>query len=344
MAAPLSYDGLTLIMCGHTAFQLCWSAQRLKVFDLLSPAGGLTDESLRLSIALHERPFSILLTGLLALRLVERRADGKLHNAEIVDQFLVRSTPENWVDALAWQGHIVYPGEQDLLSSLVNNTNVGLHRFPAPGDHLYARLANDPALEKIFQDAMVSLSSSTPRFFATAQPFVGRRRLVDLGGGDGSNAIAAVRAHPGLAATVFDQPTVCARARARIASAGFSDRVDTYPGDLFTTAFPSGYDAALMAHLATIWSPENNVRLMRRVYQALPSGGLLAVYGMFGNDDGTGPMSAALGSPYFLSIATGEGMLHPISAVVGMLQVAGFASISRQALERDHWFICGTRP
>lgn len=340
----LDFEAMMLICCGHTAFQLVWSAQRLGLFEAVAAQPGIAPAALQRELGLADRPFRIVLTGMIALRLALRTPEGGLRLARLAREMLVRGSPGNWIDALGWQGCIVYPGEQDLLRSLREDRNAGLERFPAPGEHLYARLANDPELERVFHAAMSALSSSAGRILAAARPFAGCRHLVDVGGGDGTNAISAATTHPGLRITVFDQPTVCARAGQRAAAAGLGARIATHPGDLFTTPFPAGIDAALMAHLVTIWSRERNLELMGRIRAALPPGGRFAVYGMMGVDDLSGPMSTALGSPYFLSIATGEGMMYTVGEVAAMVVEAGFSGIERHPLERDHWLITATRP
>ena len=61
--------------------------------------------------------------------------------------------------------------------------------------------------------------------------FAAHRRLLDVGGGTGSWSIAAVRAHPGSAATVVELPVVAAVAKTRVAEAGLGDRIEVVTGD-----------------------------------------------------------------------------------------------------------------
>lgn len=342
MNDELDFESLVLIMGGHTAFQLCWSGVQLGIFDQLAASPGMSREVLAKASGLEPRPFRILLTGLLAMKMILRDGDG-LRNAEMVNQLLVRSTPHNWVEVLGWQNYIVYPGEVDFLESLKQNRNVGLRQFPGDEDNLYARLTHDKFLEKVFQDSMASLSLSANAIMVENVDFSGIRHLVDGGGGNATNLMAVARANPHLSCTVFDSASVCEIAKANIERNGLSDRIGTHPGDLFSTPFPSGIDGVLLAHMLTIWSPEKNIQLLKRVYDALPDGGQVIIFNMMGHDDETGPMTTALGSPYFLSIATGEGMLYTWAEFESFLAAAGFRQTKRVVLPKDHGVLIGVK-
>lgn len=342
MKSELTFDDLALIAGGHTAFQLLWSGVKLNVFNLLSKNPGLSREMIAKEIGIDLQPVRILLVGLTALRLIEKNGD-EYKNSAIVDKLLVIDSPENMVEVLGWQRYIVYPGEMDFLESLKGNSNIGLRNFRGNEDNLYARLTHDSKLEKVFHDAMSSLSNSANKLLAASVDFSGIKHLVDAGGGDATNAITLAKANPHLKVTVFDAPTVCQRAEENILNARLSDRIGTCPGDFFETDFPAGVDGILFGHMMTIWSPEKDTALLRRAYDALPVGGKVIIFNMMAYDDDTGPMTAALGSPYFLSIATGQGMMYSWADYEHFLADAGFKQSFRQVLPRDHGVLIGVK-
>ncbi len=342
MKDELDFENLVLIMGGHTAFQLLWAGVQLGIFTALSETPGMTRTDLGKKTNLGERPIRILMTGLTALKLV-LKDDISYRNSAIVEKILIPGNPENWVDVLGWQNYIVYPGEMDFVESLKQNKNIGLERFPGIENNLYARLAHNPFLEKIFQDAMSSLSTSANNYLATQADLSKVNHLVDAGGGDGTNAIRLARAFPDLKVSIFDAPTVCKIAEKNIEEAGLSSRVGTHPGDFFVRDFPPGIDCILFAHMLTIWSPEKDTALLKRAYDALPDGGQVIIFNMMGWDDETGPMTTALGSPYFLSIATGEGMLYTWREYESFLSAAGFKQTKRLELPKDHGILIGIK-
>jgi len=338
----LTYEQLVLIAGGHTAFQLLCAAVELGVFAFLSRNPGAGASEVANAAGLEEQPARILLTGLVALKLIVRD-EGCLWNSEWVDRLLSPDSPENMIEVLGWQKHIVYPGEVDFVESLRQNRNVGLGEFKGEGATLYERLAQDRLREQIFQDAMSSLSGSANTMLTNLVDLGGVSHLVDAGGGDGTNAIAIARANPHLEITVFDSPSVCARAKANIEAAGLSDRIHAHAGNFFFDPFPPGADCILFSHILTIWSKEKNVALLKRAHAALPPGGRVLVFNMMANDAENGPLATALGSPYFLSIASGEGMLYSWSDYEEILDDAGFGRSERMILPRDHGVLVGTR-
>ena len=80
-------------------------------------------------------------------------------------------------------------------------------------------------------------------------------------------------------------------------------------------------------------------------FDALPEGGAVVIFSMIGADNDSGPLSAALGSPYFLAIATGEGMLYSWKDYEAMLRDAGFEQTIRldRGLPLDHGILIGVK-
>ena len=90
---------------------------------------------------------------------------------------------------LGWQHHIVYKGLVDFVDALKENRNVGLRHFPGPGNTIYERLASDPDTERTFQAAISGISNQAKAAMREAvEAFRGVRCLLDVGGGEGTNA------------------------------------------------------------------------------------------------------------------------------------------------------------
>jgi hypothetical protein len=332
---------LRLVMHGHLHFQSLWAGVALGIFDILAENGPLSVEQLGEVAGLAHQPARIVLANLCALGLIERRGDA-FGNGDVARRLLVSSSPDNILDVIRWQARIVYPGIEDYVHSLRANTNVGLARFPGPGRTLYERLAAHPELEKVFQDAMTGMPSN--RSLAGTLPIGAAHHICDCGGGTGRNAIALARAHPRLRVTIFDRPTVCAEARKQIEASGVKDRIDTHEGDFLEDPFPTGIDAVLYSHIASIWRAETNVRVFRRAREALPVGGRFFIFNMVASDDHTGPLSVTCGSVYFHALATGEGFMHSARDYSAMLLEAGFADVEIvRGLPVSHALVIATK-
>lgn len=341
-ATEMDFEAFAQCVGGHTAFQLTRAGVELGVFDYLAEHPERTRAEIGEALGLKQQPTRMLMLGLTSLRLVHKDGE-RYRNSAIVSKLLVSSTESSWIPFLKWQHEIVYRGQTDLVESFRQGTNVGLRQFPGTGDNIYERLTHSPDLEAVFQHAMSSLSRSANRMLADELDLSGVRHLVDAGGGDGTNCMTLARKNPHLDVTVFDRQSICERASRNVAEAGMTDRVRVHPGDLFKDAFPPSTDAVLLAHMLTIWSPENNVRLLRRIHDTLKPGGQVIIFNMMGNDDDSGPNSAAFGSPYFLVIATGEGMLYSWRDYEAFLAEAGFRRTLRRELPSSHGMLVGIK-
>ncbi|MDW8323359.1 MAG: methyltransferase [Burkholderiales bacterium] len=342
MQDALDFDQLVLLACGHTAFHLLWAGVQLGVFDELAKTQNLTRDEIAQRIGLQSQPARILMTGLAALRLVQKEGE-RFRNAPIVERLLTRASPENMIDVLGWQRYIVYPALVDFVDSLKQFKNVGLRHFKGDADNIYQRLQHDPFIAKVFHDAMSSLSSAANKALATLEVFDHITHMVDAGGGDGTNAIALVQAHPRLKITIFDNQVACDKAKVKVEQAGLAANIFTHAGDFFVDPFPTGIDAVFFGHMMPIWSHARDTALLKKAYDALPPGGKVIIFNMMGDDDEVGPMSAALGSPYFLTVATGEGMMYSWREHEQHMIDAGFTPTERHVLPKDHGVLVGVK-
>jgi len=341
----ITNDEFMLLVQGHAAFQLLWAGVQFKVFDILAEGKSKTTyNSLLAKTGLKKIPAKILVDGLLTLKLITRQAKTHiLKNAKTIEPFLVAKSPVNWLGVLGWQKHIVYPASIDFVESLKTNKNIGLQHFPGKGNTLYERLVSHPALEKIFQDAMQSLSDSANHYLIEQINLKKFKHLLDFGGGNGTNAIRIAKKNPKLKLTVFDMPSICKRATINIKKNKLSNRISVLPGSMFNTTLPNNVDCVLYSHIVTIWSPEKNIQLFKRIFDILPAGGQILVFSTLGNDNGIGPITTALGSVYFQTIATGEAMIYSKSEVSDFLKRAGFKKTKEVSLPLDHTLCIGTK-
>lgn len=153
------------------------------------------------------------------------------------------------------------------------------------------------------------------------------RRVMDVGGGSGAYCIEAVRHFPHLRAAVFDLPIALEVASRNIAEAGFSDRIETLPGDFFQDELPKGADLILLSMILHDWPQEKNIPVLRKCFDALEPGGSIIVSELMMDDDKTGPLSAAMMS-LTMMIDT-EGRNYTWSEYTEWLKEVGFTEVNR---------------
>ena len=137
-------------------------------------------------------------------------------------------------------------------------------------------LARHPDKAKIFDDAMVCVSSLMNPAIAKAYDFSVFGTIVDIAGGYGSTLCAILDAYPDLRGTLFDMPHVIPGARRYIAEQGVADRCETLAGDFFQS-LPPGADAYFMKHIIHDWDDERCVQILHNCHVAMPSHGTLLV-------------------------------------------------------------------
>jgi len=335
-------ERLYLVFGGHIFFQTLRTAVQLDLFTLLAKEGPLTRQEIAERLGIAEQPARIVVLGLTVVGLLRKRG-WRYANSHLAKLLLVKDSPRKITSYVELQHRAMYKGLYWMLEAVREYRNVGLKEFPGDEATLYERLAHDPEVERIFQEAMQELSVQANADMARFVDLKGVKHLVDVGGGDGTNIIAIARRWPHLRATVFDSPTVCEIARNNIAASGLQDRLDAVPGECFSDPFPQDTDCLMFAHFFTIWGEERDRELLGKCYDALPSGGKVIIFNMMQRDDESGPLSAAVGSPYFLTLATGTGMLYTWREYETWMRGAGFSNVRRRRLLRDHGLIIGTK-
>jgi hypothetical protein len=324
--SDLSPVPLMQLSTGFWAFKTLAAADELDLFTRLSGTEGITAVELAQALSLHPRPAEMLLTGCAALGLLEK-ADGRYRNSPLAEEFLVRGKPYyfgGWVKMLDKR---LYPGWGKLSEAL--RTNRPTTWDPDKQRSLFE--GEDPAMLALFWEAMHSLSTFTARALAEAVDFGRFRRLLDVGGGSGAFDIELCRRYLHLRATVYDLPFVAEIAAGKIALAGLGERIDTVAGDFFEdAAFPTGHDAILLSMILHDWGEAKNREILRKCYEALPSGGAVLISELLVNNEKTGAAPAALMSLNML-IET-EGRNYTPAEYGAWLEELGFRDV------RTVWF------
>jgi SAM-dependent methyltransferase len=335
-------ERLYLVFGGHIFFQTLRTAVQLDLFTLLAKEGELTREEIAKRLGVADQPARIVVLGLTVVGLLRKRGT-HYSNSHLAGILFVKDSPRKITSYVELQHRAMYKGLYWMLDAVREYRNVGIKEFAGNEPTLYERLAHDPEVEQIFQEAMQELSVQANADLTRFADLSGVKHLVDVGGGDGTNVIALARRWGQLRATVFDSPTVCEIARKNIAASGLGDRLDAVAGECFSDPFPKDADCLMFAHFFTIWGEKKDRELLKKCYESLPAGGKVLIFNMMQHDNETGPLSAAVGSPYFLTLATGLGMLYTWREYESWMRDAGFRAVERYKLLRDHGLIIGTK-
>ncbi|MGW6580469.1 methyltransferase [Streptomyces globisporus] len=337
-----SIEPLRELFYGHYRFQYLSAACQFGLFELLGREPGITRKEVAERLGIQEQPARILLLGCTSAGLLRKEEDRYFNTP--VSEPLAGKLDDIPAAFVPWEQQINYRPMFWFYESLKEYSNVGLQReIPGDSPTLYGRLAEDPAKETVFHNMMGSVSRVMAEELVDRLDLSKVTHLLDIGGGTAVNATHLARRWPHLQITIADLPTVAERANEKIASLGLSDRVRAVGLDVFKDEFPKGCDAVLFGHFLEIWSIERNRELIAKAARAVEPGASLFVATPEAYDDETGPDVAAALSAYFLTIASGEGMVYTMREYEEWASEVGFEATGRLSVGIGDAVITGVK-
>ncbi len=305
------------LCAGFVYSQVLASCVRLRVFDVLAEGPHAVD---RLAGRLSLPPAAVarLMTAATALRLTERRPDGRYGLGVL---------------GAAMQGNPGVAAMVEHHSALYADLRdpVGLLRGEQPDTalgRLWPYAKSEPAGAADVADYSALMAASQPLVAAdilAAYRFGRHRCLLDLGGGDGMFLSQVAAAAPSLQLMLFDLPAVAERARARFAAAGLSGRVAAFGGDFRTGPLPAGADIISLVRVIHDHDDDTAMAILRTARQALPAGGTLLLAEPMAGTAGAETVGAYF---EFYLLAMGSGRPRTAAELTAMLQQAGFTTVS----------------
>lgn len=327
------------LLNGYIRTQVLNTACELEIFNLLAKKPKLTTNEIadELSISLHGT--RILLMGLCESKLLES-INGRYSNTELASKAFVSTSPTSISYFVKLNSQLQLPGCLEFTKALKTGKNSGLDIFPGDAPTLYKRIKNDPRLESIFQKGMGEYTKVSPQM-TYVDEFKNINSLLDIGGGDGTNAIRLCQKFSNLTITILEIPTVAGIARENVTVANLSDRIKVIELDIFDQEWPRGFDAVLFSHLLEIFNEKKIIFLYQKALSVLNEHkGKVIIWTMMSNPDENGGLQAVKSSLYFYTVASGEGMAYPAKDHEHWLKQVGFKKINSSYIEDiDHGLI-----
>lgn len=273
MNVPVTPDQIMQLGLGFWGSKTLLSAVELGLFTELTN-GAMPAEAIGERLNLHPRSLRDFLDALVSLRMLERDSEGLYSNTPEADMFLDRTKPSYIGGMLEMANTRLYP----FWGSLTEALRTGRPQNEAKsGGNFFEALYADPERLEGFLSAMTGLSLGAARAIAQKFPWSNYRTFIDIGGAQGGVPVQVALAHPHLTGGNFDLPAVGPIFEKYVARHGLSDRLSFYPGDFFNDQMPSA-DVLVMGHILHDWNMEEKQMLLKKAFDALPSGGALIVF------------------------------------------------------------------
>lgn len=312
------------LAAGFVYSQILTAACELKLFEHLA-RGPLSLDDIARRLALRGESALCLLRAAVALQLVNERADGRFalgrRGAALIDN--------PGVIAMIHHHRLLYRDLADPVALLRDpDRATELSRF-----WTYAAreqtTETDAAASDSYSELMGVSQSFIARDILDAHDVRGYRRILDVGGGDGTflRAVAARAQEARL--VLFDLPEVARIAEARFAAAGLAARTEIAAGSFLTDPLPAGADLITLNRVLHDHDDGAAVKLLAAVRTVCSAGTtLLVAEPMAGT-----PGALAAGNAYFgfYFLAMRQGQPRTAEAIGGMLRDAGFTRVEELA-------------
>jgi hypothetical protein len=311
-------DEILKVGMGFFASKTLLSAVEMGVFtELAGRAEPL--EVLQGRLGLHHRGARDFLDSLVAMKFLERH-DGLYRNSPTSEQFLDRHKPSYIGGLLEMANSRLYPSWAHLTTALRTGRpqNEDSGHAPDPFLSLYA----DPARLKQFLAAMTGVSRGANQAIAHKFPWYDCKTAVDIGTAQGDLITQVAIANPHIEGIGFDLPAVGPIFEEYVAANGLAARVKFAPGSFFEQPLPKA-DVVMMGHILHDWPLETKRMLIKKAYEALPTGGAFIVYESIIDDDRSTNTFGLLMSLNMLVETTG-GFDYTAKDCIGWMKEAGF--------------------
>ena len=305
-------------LCGGFVYsQILFACVQLKLFDILAE-GPQSGPNLAHRLSLSPDAAQRLIAAAISLKLVSRRSSGRFGlgplGAAMVDNEAVA--------AMVRHHAILYRDLKDpvgLLRGEPADTELSRYWAYARSTHP-GRLSDDRVAD--YTALMAASQTMIAAEVLDAYPIARHRRLLDVGGGDGTFLAAAATRAPRLSLILFDLPPVAERAKARFAAMNVSSRMNAVGGDFLSGHLPRGADLISLIRVLHDHDDDDALALLRVIRQALPADGTLLIAEPMSETPGSEAMGDAYFGFYLLAMRSGRPRTE--AEITGFLHEAGF--------------------
>ncbi len=287
------------------------TAVHFQLFQWLG-AKAPTAESISSHFGGRPQDWRIFLNALSAMKLLQKRGN-RYHNSRFAMRYL-RSRQGDFLlpDHDAWNDWGRLP---DIL------TNGNRPKLAQP--FLTDRAKAERLLRALDEDGR----KLTP-YLIHRLPLRRCKRLLDVGGGLGTLAVACCRRYPKLRATIVEHPNIAPLTVDAVQKARLRNRVEVIALDIVRHPWPVGFDVVLLSNILHGQGARDSRALIASAYHSLNPGGCLIVRDVLLGADRTASAWGALFSVALL-VQTPGGRCHSLREVREWLRQAGFSAIQK---------------
>lgn len=339
MEKSITPEKIMQLGLGFWASKVFLSAVELHVFDALAKTP-LTAEQLSKELALSQRSNRDFLDALVALGLLNRDNE-KYSNGPEAAEFLVSTKPTYIGGFFEMVNSRLYKSWGGLTEALRTGTPQNEAK-DTDSKELFSKLYQDPDRLRLFLGSMTGISRGPAYAIATKFAWKNYNSFADIGTAQGGLAVTIATQHEHLQGIGFDLREVKPVFEEFAAANSVQERLKFLAGDFFKDELPK-VDVIVMGHILHDWNLHEKRMLVRKAFDALPSGGAFVVYDTMIDNDRSQNLMGLLMSLNML-IETPGGFDYTMKDCESWLKEAGFKDIKFEPLIGPHTMAIAIKP
>ncbi|MCF7805517.1 MAG: methyltransferase domain-containing protein [Candidatus Marinimicrobia bacterium] len=302
--------------------RIIYTALHWRLFDFIKD--GNTAKNIAESAETDSRGTERLLNALVAMEILQKD-NGKFRHTELSRRYLTESSPESQLESLLHSGQS-WKNWSDL-PEIVKTGELPERK----------RVFDDPERYRTFILAMHDYQEEQAPEVVRQLEVKPNARILDCGGGPGTYARAFAREYPQAAVTLFDLPDAIEIAKEFESP---PQNLDYRSGDFFLDDLGGSYDLVFLSNIIHSHSPERNKILLRRIAEALASGGELIIRDRYLDETGTVPKGAVIFGLHML-VNNLEGGTYTVDETQKWLRETGFENPDYRTIENHTEVVIG---
>ena len=258
---------------GFWTSRAVYIAAKLGIADLLQ-SGPKTVAELAEATGTHAPSLYRIMRALTSAGVFKRENDDRFALTPLSETLVTNAPGSVRPFIISELGQEHYPAWGNLMHS-VKTGDIAFDNFF--GMDIWKYFAQNPEDAAVFNDSMSGMTAAANDAILSVYDFSQFNTVIDIGGGHGGLITSILQKNPQTKGVLFDAPRVIEGARAKIESAGLTDRCETVGGDFFQ-AVPAGGDAYVMKWIIHDWEDEKAIRILKNCRQHMqPNSRLIIV-------------------------------------------------------------------
>jgi ubiquinone/menaquinone biosynthesis C-methylase UbiE len=318
---PVTPQRITEMAWGFAPMLMLQAAIKNGVFDVLS-AGPKTFDEIVAGTQCSRRGIVALVEALVGFGLLNRRKD-RFGLAPDAAAFMVSSKP-------GYLGGLVKHFAAQLLDNWRQLPEVVRTGKPATmvdhedqGAEFFSKFVED-----LFNMSFPAAEALAEELAKKPAAHDGRFKILDIAAGSGVWSIPLAKRMTDAHITAVDFAKVLPVTRSVAERHQLGDRLSTIEGDIQSVDFGGGFHVATLGHILHSEGEAKSRRLLKKVYDALAPGGVIAIAEFIPDDDRNGPPYPLLFAVNML-VNTEDGDTFSFKQMSGWLKEIGFKRIRK---------------